>query len=122
VNAWEKVGTVAAVVAAVTGGATFFLSRRALAHSKKTVLYERLRDARELVASMSLNGDNIRWAQCNEAGAQLRAVLTTIDMPLPETEKLASVEWSLDAYSEKGLQEHVGRARRELQEATRTLE
>jgi len=74
-NAWEKVGTIAAVVAALTGAATFILSRRALTHSKKTVLYERLRDARELVGSMLLNGNNVRWAQCNEAGAQLRGVV-----------------------------------------------
>ena len=120
-NAWEKVGTIAAVVAALTGAATFILSRRALTHSKKTVLYERLRDARELVGSMLLNGNNVRWAQCNEAGAQLRGVVASIGMPLAETSKLASVEWNLDAYNERGFQEFVTRAQRELQEATGRL-
>jgi hypothetical protein len=121
VNGWEKVGTIAAIVAALAGVATFILSRRALTHSKKTVLYERLRDARELVGSMLLSGNNIRWDQCNEAGAQLRGVLAAIELPLPETAKLASVEWNLDAYNEKGFQEYVSRAQRELQEATGTL-
>jgi hypothetical protein len=97
------------------------LSRRALSHSKKTVIYERLRDARELVGSMLLNGNNVRWDQCNEAGAQLRGVVTSIGMPLPETSKLASVEWNLDAYNEKGFQGYVSRAQRELQEATGKL-
>jgi hypothetical protein len=121
VNAWEKVGTIAAVIAAVAGGATFILSRRALARAEKTVGYERLRDARELVATMLLNGDLTRFSQCNEAAAQLRAVITTIEAPLPETTKLASIEWDMDAYSEKGFQGYVNRARAELQEATAAL-
>jgi hypothetical protein len=63
----------------------------------------------------------MRWPQRNEAGNQLRAVVAVMEKPLPETAKLASVEWNMDAYLEKGFQEWVIRARRELQDVTGRL-
>jgi hypothetical protein len=121
-DAWTKIGTVAAVVAAVGAVITVLVSwrygRRGVAESERAILYDRLREARELVGRIRLTGDNTRWNECGEACAQLRTVLVTIPPDLPQTLRLASTTWNLDNYDgDLGLQQTVQAARAELEAA-----
>jgi hypothetical protein len=66
VSNWEKIGSIAAVVAAVAAAGAFAVAwiygRRASHDSTKAVKYERLREARDLVSIIRTTGDNIRFA------------------------------------------------------------
>ncbi|TMJ93296.1 MAG: hypothetical protein E6G67_12805 [Actinobacteria bacterium] len=125
-NGWERVGTVAAIVAALAGIGAFVVSwvygRRADRGSTKALRYERLREARELVGAIRATGDGARWLECNEAAAHLRAVLVAVgDDEFPSTRKLANTEWNLDSYSSENFPGQVKAARAELEAAFRRL-
>jgi hypothetical protein len=104
VGGWEKVGTVAAVVAALSAVGALVVSwiygRRASRQSTKAVTYERLREARELVSTIRRAGDNTRFPECNDACASLRAIVAVIGEDLPQTRRLTEVEWEVDLYPE----------------------
>jgi hypothetical protein len=72
--------------------------RRAGRDSTKAVKYERLREARELVSIIRRTGDNIGFPECNDACANLRAIVAVIGGEFPHTRRLTEIEWDLDAY------------------------
>ncbi len=124
VDTWTKIGTVAAVIAAIgtaaAVGVSWWYGKRSVRDAHKAVTYDRLREARELVGKIKVNGDNTRWAECHEAAAQLRSLIATVGIDLPASQRLAAIEWDLDKYSTLGLQAHVDAARDELDASTRT--
>jgi hypothetical protein len=121
VDAWTEVGTVSAAIAAAAGlgamAVSWHYGRKALAESDRALRYERLREARDLVGRIGIAADNTLWNQANEAGAQLRAVLTTLVGDFAACLKLAETEWDLSAYREQNLQPTVIAARAELEQA-----
>jgi hypothetical protein len=124
-DSWTKVGTIAAIVAAAGTVAGLLLAwwygSRAARDSRKVVAYDRLREARELVGLIQVNGDNTRWSEASEAQARLRVVLPTLGGEFPATLKLASDAWDLTTYSANDFGGHVRAARKELEESSQVL-
>jgi hypothetical protein len=122
VNWWEKVGAVAAVAAAIAGFLSWRVGVRANRAATASRRYERLAEARRLVADIRLMADNTYWDRCREAQAQLRSVLKVLRQDLPETRALAETEWNQETYSgtndHPALQSQVAAARAELEAAT----
>ena len=124
-DTWTKVGTIAAVVAAggtiVAIAVSWWYGHGVRGDSRKAITYDRLREARELVGEMDIKGSNVRWAECNEAGAQLRAVISTIDAELPNTKAIAEIKWSQEMWAEDDLPNRAAAARDELEQISRRL-
>src|SRR4051794_12979117 len=99
---WTEVGTVSAAIAAASGlgaiAVSWHYGRKALAESDHALRYERLREARDLVGKLGVAADNTFFNQANEAGAQLRVVLTTLVGEFSACRKLAETEWDLSSY------------------------
>ncbi|MGD0272512.1 MAG: hypothetical protein ABSB96_02105 [Gaiellaceae bacterium] len=118
----EKVGSIAAVVAAVAAVLSFAIAWHFGRRAKNAVKYERLREARDLVETIFHTGNNTRWPDCNEAASRLRALVAVAGLTLPHTRRLSETKWDMDSYrSEDGLQVQVGKARDELERAARSL-
>jgi hypothetical protein len=123
---WEKVGAIAAVIAAVAGVlaivVTWVLGRSSQNDARSALRYERLAGARRLVGEIGLNAGNTNWARCEEAQAQLRPLLPLIGGDLPQCSALVETVWSLETYGggedTPGVPQLVAGAREELERAS----
>src|SRR2546423_12723547 len=88
-DTWTEIGAVAAVIAAVGAvvgvGVAWWYGKRSVGDAQKSITYDRLREARELVGKIKLMADNTHWNDASEAAGQLRSVVATIDTDRPHT-------------------------------------
>jgi hypothetical protein len=123
---WTKIGTIAAVVAAVGGIAAVIVSwlygRRTDGDARRAVRYERLREARELVSRIQYMGDATRYGECNDLCSQLEPMLALLDASFPQAERLAAkTTWDLESWNLEHFSDLARDAKEELDAAIRQL-
>jgi|SRR5581483_7720852 len=109
-DVWVEVGTVAAIIAIKARG-----------DSRKSVQYERIREARELLASIRHAAENTRFSEANTLNRQLAAVTLSLDGDYPALRAMTDTTWDLATWPAGDIGGKYDRAIVELEDALKRL-